>query len=468
MRFLPPSYFSWRSRWLSAVIVLAVSLLISMSDGWQSRADAASVRSKSADSFVDMLCVNSHFAAAESPYVTRYSEVRQKLIELGFRHIRDGFTGDAISRLKDLAKAGIRTTYITAAAAGTKPTSAYWSSPDHLIVDYLTQQIGANVVDAVEMPNEIDNFYGNTRWFSKDEETLQNDPNSPRYWGKYIKAYTKDSWRVLKRNARTASYPVYAPSFAATEAYSAVGDLSRVSNASNIHYYFAGRHPGTSGWGDNGYGSLSWQIQYKSRVQGRNKPAVVTELGYPNATAYDITNLSETMSGRYLPRAMFRSFNAGFPRVCIYELVNSFDDPQRLDPEANFGLLRYDLSEKPAFVALKNLVSLLKDSNRSFSPRTLNLNFNGDMTDVQYSLLQKRDRSFYLAIWIERPAYDPITAAETPVSDQSIAVTLPRAMQPEALYKLDDQGNFVPGLLSQAGSSVAFTVTDRVSILQLR
>lgn len=461
--------FTSPSKWPSVALALAFGLLISLSYGLHGWADTAvTVRSKSANSFIEMLCVNAHFSATKSPYVSRYSEVRQKLLQLGFRHVRDGFTGEGIERWKDLAKTGIRITYITGAAAGTKPNSTYWSSPDHLIVDYLTGQIGTNVVDAVEMPNEIDKFYGNTRWLAKDQQTLQNDPGSSRYWGKYIKAYSQDGWRALKQNSRTAGYPVYAPSFAAVTAYSQVGDLSQFSNVSNIHHYFAGRHPGTSGWGSNGYGSLSWQIQYKLKVQGPNKPSVITETGYPNATAHDITNVSETISGKYIPRALFRAFNTGFPRVCIYELVNSFNDPQRIDPEANFGLLRYDLSEKPAFTALKNLVALLKDSPQAFSPQSLNLKLSGDTANVQYTLLQKQDRSFYLAVWIERPAYDPITGKATPVADQSIIITVPRGVQAEALYGLDDQGNLTGKSFSQTDTAVILTVSDRVSVMKLR
>jgi hypothetical protein len=445
-----------------------IGLSYTLSHSPSSQADVAmSIRSRSASSFVDMLCVNTHFSASESPYVKRYGELRQKLIELGFRHIRDGYTGAAIERLKDLATDEIYTTYITSAAAGTKPTSDYWSYPDYLLVDYLTHQIGANVVDAVEMPNEIDNFYSNTRWLAQDQQTLQNDRSSPRYWGKYIKAYTQDSWRALKRNPSTARYPVYAPSFVAATAYSEVGDLSRVSDASNIHYYFAGRHPGTNGWGDNGYGSLSWQLQYKAKVQSRSKPSVITEMGYSNATAQDITNVSEIISSKYIPRALFRSFNAKFLRVCLYELVNSFDDSQQLNYEANFGLLRYDLSEKPAFTALKNLVALLKDSSQPFTPQSLSFKLDGETADIQYTLLQKQDRSFYLAIWIERASYDPTTGTATPVANQVVTLTVPQNIQAQALYTLDEQGNLDAHPVSQTNTAISLTVSDRVSLVQL-
>src|SRR5262245_26276584 len=59
-------------------------------DGKCSSRDTENVRARSAASFVDSIGVNVHFSNPRTAYVTRYPEVKQKLLALGVRHLRDG------------------------------------------------------------------------------------------------------------------------------------------------------------------------------------------------------------------------------------------------------------------------------------------------------------------------------------------------------------------------------------------
>ena len=77
-------------------------------------AQAVSVTAKRSNDFIDSICVNTHLGYADTPYGSQYSTVKQKLVELGVRHIRDGGTKSyVIDRFKDLAAVGIKTNYIT-------------------------------------------------------------------------------------------------------------------------------------------------------------------------------------------------------------------------------------------------------------------------------------------------------------------------------------------------------------------
>jgi hypothetical protein len=63
-------------------------------------------------------------------------------------------------------------------------------------------------------------------------------------------------------------------------------------------------------------------------------------------------------------------------------------------------LLRNDLSEKPSFRAVKNLITILSDKGPSFGPDTLNYVLNGSIEYIRQILFQKRNGDFYLMVWL--------------------------------------------------------------------
>jgi hypothetical protein len=84
-----------------------------------------------------------------------------------------------------------------------------------------------------------------------------------------------------------------------------------------------------------------------------SKAVISTETGYHNVvnTTVGHIGLPEDIAAKYIPRIYLEQFNSGISRTLSYELIDVDKDPT--DPEKNFGLLRNDGSEKPAFVALK-------------------------------------------------------------------------------------------------------------------
>jgi hypothetical protein len=53
-----------------------------------------------------------------------------------------------------------------------------------------------------------------------------------------------------------------------------------------------------------------------------------------------------------------------------------------------------------------NLLHLLADPGPSYTGQPLNFTLTGDLSDVHHLLFQKRDGSFYLAMWLEESFYD--------------------------------------------------------------
>ncbi len=216
-------------------------------------AQAVSVTAKRADSFTDSICVNTHLGYDDTVYGSQYNTVKQKLVELGVRHIRDGDTKSFVfDRFKELAAVGIKTNYIMSPTVGVAPDSSYWVNGTYYqINDLIKNKIGTNVVDAVEIANEIDLNYNNYYWRKGDTAKLNDDSASPLYWVSYIRSLTKDTWNALKSDPATAGITVIAPSVGRTYDYgnkSPLGDLSDVVDWGNVHSYPFGGNPFNNPW----------------------------------------------------------------------------------------------------------------------------------------------------------------------------------------------------------------------------
>jgi hypothetical protein len=151
---------------------------------------------------------------------------------------------------------------------------------------------------------------------------------------------------------------------------------------------FSGHHPGIAGWGANGYGSIAYAIGL-ARQSAASKAIVTTETGYHNSinTREGHNFIPEDVAQKYIPRLFLEQFNHNILRTFGYEFIDLTNDSKREVSGLNFGLLRNDGSPKPAFITLKDLISLLKDANFQFNPGSLNYSLRGDTTDIHHTLL---------------------------------------------------------------------------------
>ena len=346
-------------------LLLALGTLIALLALLPASAGAAPVQAKSAASFIDSIGVNTHTYYSDTVYASQFGTVEQRLRELGIHHIRENLVPnrpDQYQHLNELAAAGIKSTLILGApedgSAG---------------LGKLTSVLGSELrgsVDAVEGPNEYD-LHGGADWMSK------------------LAPYQSQLYSAIKSNPALSSLPVIGPSLGNTN--SDGSDVSGSLDYGNIHSYPNGEEPESN---------VSRMLSMARDMSG-SKPVTATETGYHTAVNWsgDHKPVSEAAEATYMPRLFLDYFNQGVARTFSYELVDEFPNPAQDEPESNFGLLRNDLSPKPAFTALRNLTTILADPDLSFAPGSLDYTVSGDTGDLQQVLLQKSDGSYYLALW---------------------------------------------------------------------
>jgi hypothetical protein len=364
-----------------ALLGLLASLLLLPSSA------SAAETARTADSFVDSIGVNTHLSYSDTAY-SRFGEVKAKLAELGVRHIREGLVPerpDQYERLSELGGMGIGATLILG-----DPNSG----PEGLAE--LISTVRSNLrgsVDAVEGANEFDSW-GGSDWL-------------PR-----LADYQQRLYAAIKGDPALASLPVLGPSIVQRRNQEALGDISGALDYGNFHPYPDGFSP------EQGLDSNLVRAAYNSGA----KPLVATETGYHTTAGWsgEHNAVSEQAMATYIPRLYLEYFRRGVARTFSYELLD--EKSNRGEREDNFGLLRNDLSEKPAFVALRNTIDILEDRGPAFAPTAVAYSLDGDVADVHHLLLQKSDGTFYLALWRATDVWDP--ASQTDLQAPSGRVTL--------------------------------------------
>ena len=250
-------------------------------------------------------------------------------------------------------------------------------------------------VDAVEGPNEFD---------------MRGRPN----WAAELREYQQRLYGAINADPSLAALPVIGPSIVHRDHQEALGDISGMLDYGNIHSYPYGEPPESN---------LSTQLGRAAANSGA-RPVIATETGYHTALNWDGEHLpvSEDAMATYIPRLFLDYFSRGIPRTFSYELVDEKPDPAHAVRESNFGLLRNDWSPKPAFVALRNTISILADPGPAFAPESLDYSVGGSRAELHQVPLQKRDGSFYLALWRATSVWDP--SAQAALDPPSEAVTL--------------------------------------------
>lgn len=419
------SDLSLRRLWIPlAAAALAVLALIPPAAG------AAPVAAKPADSFVDSIGVNTHTYYTDTPYYTQFGTIKQRLRELGVRHIRENLvTGreDQYERLNELAAQGQRATLIL----GSPEAPAELET----LVDIVAEELPGTVA-AVEGPNE---------W----------DLNGPSDWMSGLAAYQARLYSTVRSRPSLAPIPIVGPALGNTN--SDGSDISGWLDYGNIHSYPNAEEPEQN---------LSRMLGMATEMSAA-KPVMATETGYHTALGYagDHRPASEAAQAVYLPRLFLEYYRRGVVRTFSYELLDEFSDPARSEAESNFGLLRHDLSPKPAFSSLRNLIAILADPGPAFAPGQLDYAVGGDVEGLRHMLLQKRDGSYYLALWRDERVWDKDSLSPLPVEHDP--VTLSFAQSIRSVEKFAPNVSAAPISSLPAGREVSLQVGPEVVILRL-
>jgi len=399
-----------------------------------------------ADSFADSIGVNTHWAYP-NVYINNYTGLKSKLAESGIRYVRDGTFPNVFLRLNDLYNSlGVKTNLITS-----RWKSGPWPQPldpeqiDVELNDVKNQTLAAIV--SLEAPNEYDVSHGpDTDWIGT------------------IKTYSSSVYAKAKADQLLKNIPIIGPSLTTLEAYQAVGNSDPYIDQGNQHIYQWTYWPGFSGYDANGTRSITWYLDELGKLQSPSgKPVQATETGYTNFV--DIGGLSEEADGKYMARIFAEFFRRGIYRTYKYEFVNQAI-PGR---EGFFGLLRNDLTEKPSFRAVSNLIHIFNDKGPTFLPTPLSYTLSGTTDDVRQILFQKRDGDYYLMVWLEVSCWNVTQKVDLYPPPLLLSLNLPteNSISNAILYALNNTGDVNIVNLPITNNQVIFNATDKISVIKL-
>jgi hypothetical protein len=367
-------------------------------------AQADVVAPRSVLAFRDSVGVVTHLVYYDTAYAD-YPRVVAKLEELGVRHVRDGVYGNPGSQWRDWNERHYRALEFAAAhgirfTVGMGQPGNPFGTLDDLIG--LVQGRLRGAIEALEGPNEFDHFVGGPRWRS------------------LLAAYDRQLYRRVKANPSLRSLPVIGPSLALNNSERRLGDQEAWMDVGNVHPYTGGLSPNP----DHLRSALA-----ETRIVSGSKPVWATEAGYQ--TALRATSgqapVSEAAGAVYLVRTFLEHFRGGIERTFAYELVDEKPDPSGRDPEQHFGLLRNDFTPKPAFTALKNLLTLVGRSDDRPRPQPLRMSLSGADDGVRRLVLQKADGTYLVALWRLSSVWDIERRRALRVAPRSVVVTMPGA-----------------------------------------
>lgn len=357
-----------------AFVAAALACACAAPAGAQSQMPAQSARA-----FGDSIGVNVRLTYLNSSYGD-FDKLYARLHELGVRYVSDSLCPTCtyqVSRLQRLAASGIRSNL----------GIGWWNGGSASIAAGLKgvkDQLRGSVVSLTGL-NETD-LTGDPQWVQKTRD------------------FHADLYHQAKADPALAGLPVIGPSLVYRGSRAALGDMSAFVDRGNIHPYPGGLPP---------LQNLEDERQLMAPVTG-NKPLVATEVGYHTDLAHPGPHrpASEQAVGIYMPRIVLEAFRFGVERTYIYQLADLWSDAdaQRYGYPASqnsFGLLRWNLEPKPAFIALRNLLRVVDgDSAPVASAGGLRIGLEGAGPDVRKLLLRSADGSYALALWRDVSVWD--------------------------------------------------------------
>src|SRR5580698_440080 len=435
---IPRPNFFHSGRTYRAILVMLLGSAVASTLG---QTTMQSMQASPADSFVDSIGVNTHLTYQNTLYFTAWPQVFSDLRDLGVRHIRDGYFNPNwgppyTTEHQQLGQAGVRTDFVVPY----DPTITPQSIEDLASV--------AQDMELLEAPNECD-LTGSCGGTTQAEGLSNMLGFMP----------------TIQAAGSSLSVPVIGPSFAAYESYALVGNVASKMTYNNLHVYFGGRNPGGNGWGapdaeGNAYGSFQFWLD-QANIDGPGLPAMITETGYMsfpgNPAPYTIPL---NVEASYIPRTFLLAYMHGIGRSYQYELLEDPNSP-------GFGLIDGNLTERPAYFALKNLIANLADPGPSFTPGQLQFSIQGGDSTLNHMLFQKRDGSFWMILWLEQSSFDTVNQVATPVTAQNVTLTLGGGYVAPNIGTFDDSGNLNWTSAQPASSVVPLTISDQLTIVKI-
>jgi hypothetical protein len=424
-------------------------------------AAAAGIPARRAYEFVDSMGLCTHFGWRKSPYETAYDDIKAAIADLGMRYVRQR-PGSPVSmqHLGDLNQSmGVRLegTIDNEAEDGDFETRQLDISAIPETVRKAFQTLGSKTIVAFEGPNEYDN-------------SVRFGDNAN--WARDLRSYMNTLYGTVKNDPQTRAIPVVAPSLAQNNAdiFGALGDLSAVADYGNLHAYSGERPLGIA---------LDEFIDLANMVTP-GKPIIISEYGWTTASKrWQSHPITDRVKAKYIARAMAAVFTRPvIERAFIYQLVDAHANPGQDVPQRSMGLIGFDLSRKPAYYAVRNMMQLLCDAEPGFTPQPLQASLSGKLQNVRSFLVQKASGVYDLVLWQEVLSYDApkprnnLQGRDLSVPAQTVTVTFSqpiagvRTYLPSALDG-DADGGRKPKSSFEKPESVTLNVPDEVLIVEI-
>jgi hypothetical protein len=326
-----------------------------------------------------------------------------KVIELGVKHIRSDFGTNniALNNFKKLFTVGVKLNALMPRAISLDTTKATaW-------INWVATNIGGSNLSGIESLNEF------------------NNSSRPTNWVTVLRNYQAWLYKTVKSNTKISNVPVIGPSIwmRLTKDYTAVGNLEPNLDKGCIHYYTAARRP-TRVPINSGTEVAMEQALTDAKILAPTKKLWATEYGYDNpAPGAALTSwiVNENVAAKYLVREVFDLYVAGVERSFIYALM---DDP---GTEHYWGLTNAGGTPKKQFLAIKNLISLLKDeSGKDLTDRQFDYTI-GNST-VKKLLMHQSNGAILLALYQDVDSYNRTTKKEIIVNPVSVPLSFPSNM----------------------------------------
>lgn len=331
--------------------------------------------------FVDSIGVATHLSYRRTPY-RRSSLVQELLVDLGVRHIRDGWPADdqrLARRALALAEQGIRITFVHDPREGGTPEEQHRWVRDNLL----------QAVEAAESLNEPDLQDGD--WAAESIE-----------WTRRLSA-------AYRGDERTEDVPLLAPSLSQVndgDAHEALAPLQGVVDYGNTHNY-----PGKDIVMNDEI--LDTVLRHQHRIVG-DGPVIATETGYsdgPEDAPYEV--VSQEQIAVLLPGLFLENFRRGISRTFAYELL---DEAEGRGFEDNFGLVEHDGTPKPSYESLRELIAVLSGPDTACGQPELRWSIEGDDGALRSLVLRGGEDQYFIALWRQvRPSSDDPAADERSV-----------------------------------------------------
>jgi hypothetical protein len=403
-----------------------------------------------ADDFVGRIGVNTHFSFTWTPDYDNYTAIVQRMKDANIRLAREHVyyepepnsnDGERYMIFRHMVANGIRIMCLADdRTVGMNPITP-------AKIDYINTQSN-NACAYFEGRNEPDL---NSGWTTSEIVSAQ-----------------QALFNAVKGSQRP-NVPVLGPSILRKESARTILQETGGTAFNAYTDMGANMHPYHQDWRPS-FGLPDMQARLDAqRAMTPGKRLVSTEEGWDTCPSGCATpmSVSENVQSKYTLRTLFWSlFDADFERVMLYEMVD--------EPSANwtngehYGLLRSDLTPKPAYTSLKRLMSLLAEPNASpFTPQGLSYSLSGSIANVRYFVLQKSNGTHYLVLYQDVPSWNTSADVEISNPNKSVTVNLGSPASRVLVHRPHSSATPIADLAGPV-SSVTVSVPDHPVVLEVR